>query len=299
MGIAVRHIGRATLLGAGALATTLAAEVMAARRHRFVPSHPPLEISGTIGPEDGDPTYAGRSRRQLGRRGRCRRRRGHPHLRGGQGAERPVPGQPARPRRLRLPAPDVVGRQLPQLDGLRADIVLVCVGTNDVTHGTTLREARRQLRLLVAGLAEVAPDAKVIVSGCPRPDGDRLPSSPARPAGVPGAAVHPPLPGRADPPRHLGVRHRQADQVGLPRQAGDVQRRPVPPLQRRLRLPRHRLWACLPGAALGGPWGGSELPHMDAGQRWEATGSPSRPPPVSRTARRRSSSCGASSEPSL
>ena len=55
MGIAVRHIGRATLLGAGALATTLAAEVMAARRHRFVPAEPPLEISGTIGPEDGDP----------------------------------------------------------------------------------------------------------------------------------------------------------------------------------------------------------------------------------------------------
>jgi lysophospholipase L1-like esterase len=46
-------------------------------------------------------------------------------------------------------------------------MVLVCVGTNDVTHGTTLREARRQLRLLVDGLAEVAPDAKVIVSGLP------------------------------------------------------------------------------------------------------------------------------------
>ena len=45
--------------------------------------------------------------------------------------------------------------------------MLVCVGTNDVTHGTTIREARRQLRLLVDGLAEVAPDAKVIVSGLP------------------------------------------------------------------------------------------------------------------------------------
>jgi lysophospholipase L1-like esterase len=61
----------------------------------------------------------------------------------------------------------VVIRQLPQVDGLDPDMVLVCVGTNDVTHGTTLREARRQLRLLVDGLAEVAPDAKVIVSGLP------------------------------------------------------------------------------------------------------------------------------------
>src|SRR5919108_650 len=53
--IAVRHIGRATLLGAGALATTLAAEVMAARRHRFLVHETPLEISGMIGPEDGEP----------------------------------------------------------------------------------------------------------------------------------------------------------------------------------------------------------------------------------------------------
>ena len=43
LGIAVRHIGRATLLGAGALATTLAAEVVAARRHRFLPAEPVLE----------------------------------------------------------------------------------------------------------------------------------------------------------------------------------------------------------------------------------------------------------------
>ena len=34
---------------------------------------------------------------------------------------------------------DVVGA-IPRVDGLDADIVLVCVGTNDVTHGTTLRE---------------------------------------------------------------------------------------------------------------------------------------------------------------
>ncbi|HJW35180.1 MAG TPA: SGNH/GDSL hydrolase family protein [Actinomycetes bacterium] len=167
MGIAVRHIGRATLLGAGALATTLAAEVMAARRHRFVPSHPPLEISGTIGPEDGDPltlvVLGDSSVAGVGAdavedtltygvaKALSDQYRVSLHALGVSGSR----------------LADVVSRQLPEVDGLAPDMVLVCVGTNDVTHGTTLREARRQLRLLVDGLAEVAPDAKVIVSGLP------------------------------------------------------------------------------------------------------------------------------------
>jgi lysophospholipase L1-like esterase len=168
LGIAVRHIGRATLLGAGALATTLAAEVVAARRHRFLSAaEPPLEISGTIGPEDGEPltlvvlgdssvagvgadaaedtlTYgvakALSDQYQVGL-----------HALGVSGSR----------------LGHVVVDQLPQVEGLDPDIVLVCVGTNDVTHGTTIREAKRQLRLLVAGLAEVAPNARVIVSGLP------------------------------------------------------------------------------------------------------------------------------------
>ena len=167
MGFAVRHIGRATLLGAGALATTLAAEVMAARRHRFVPSDPPLEISGTIGPEDGEPltlvVLGDSSVAGVGAdavedtltygvaKALSDQYRVSLHALGVAGSR----------------LCDVVGRQLPQLEDLGADIVLVCVGTNDVTHGTTIREARRQLRLLVDGLAEVAPDAKVIVSGLP------------------------------------------------------------------------------------------------------------------------------------
>jgi lysophospholipase L1-like esterase len=167
LGIAVRHIGRATLLGAGALATTVAAEVVAARRHRFLPAEPVLEISGTMGPEDGEPltlvvlgdsSVAGV---------------------GADAAEDTLTYGVAKALsdqyRVSLHAlgvsgsrlANVVGEQLPQVDGLDPDILLVCVGTNDVTHGTTLREARRQLRLLVAGLAEVAPAAKVIVSGLP------------------------------------------------------------------------------------------------------------------------------------
>ena len=167
MGIAVRHIGRATLLGAGALATTLAAEVVAARRHRFLTAEPPLEISGTLGPEDGEPltlvvlgdsSVAGV---------------------GADAAEDTLTYGVAKALsdqyRVSLHALGVSGSrlshvvcdQLPQVEGLDPDIVLVCVGTNDVTHGTTIREARRQLRLLVEGLARVAPDARVIVSGLP------------------------------------------------------------------------------------------------------------------------------------
>jgi lysophospholipase L1-like esterase len=167
VGIAVRHIGRATLLGVGALATTLAAEVMAARRHRFLPSDPPLEISGVLGPEDGEPltlvvlgdsSVAGV---------------------GADAAEDTLTYGVAKALsdqyRVSLHAlcvsgsrlSNVVGEQLPLVAGLDPDILLVCVGTNDITHGTTIREARRQLRLLVDGLAEVAPEAKVIVSGLP------------------------------------------------------------------------------------------------------------------------------------
>jgi lysophospholipase L1-like esterase len=167
VGIAVRQIGRATLLGLGALATTLAAEVIAARRHRFVPSDPPLEISGTIGPEGGEPltlvVLGDSSVAGVGAdaaedtltygvaKALSDRYRVSLHALGVSGSR----------------LANVVSEQLPQLDGLHPDIVLVCVGTNDVTHGTTLREARRQLQLLVAGLAEVAPDARVIVSGLP------------------------------------------------------------------------------------------------------------------------------------
>jgi lysophospholipase L1-like esterase len=163
LGIAVRHIGRATLLGAGALATTLAAEVVAARRHRFLSAETPLEISGTIGEPLtlvvlGDSSVAGV---------------------GADAAEDTLTYGVAKALsdqyRVSLYALGVSGSrlghvvcdQLPEVEGLDPDIVLVCVGTNDVTHGTTIREAKRQLRLLVEGLARVAPNARVIVSGLP------------------------------------------------------------------------------------------------------------------------------------
>jgi lysophospholipase L1-like esterase len=167
VGIAVRHVGRATLLGAGALATTLAAEVVAAKRRRFLPSDPVLEISGVVGPEDGedlvlvvlgDSSVAGVGADSVHdtltygvAKALSDRHRVVLHALGVSGSR----------------LCNVVGEQLPQVAGLDPDVVLVCVGTNDVTHGTTFREARRQLRLLGDGLATVAPGAVVVVSGLP------------------------------------------------------------------------------------------------------------------------------------
>src|SRR5918912_3592627 len=49
-----RQVSTAALLAGGALLTTLGAEVVAAIRHRFLPSVPGLELGGTFGPEDGE-----------------------------------------------------------------------------------------------------------------------------------------------------------------------------------------------------------------------------------------------------
>jgi lysophospholipase L1-like esterase len=167
VGIAVRHVGRASLLGAGALATTLAAEVLAAKRRRFLSAEPVLELSGVLGPEDaeplvlvvlGDSSVAGV---------------------GADAAEHTLTYGVAKALsddyRVSLHALgvsgsklcNVVDEQLPLVAGLDPDMVLVCVGTNDITHATTLREIRRQLRRLVDGLATVAPEAVVVVSGLP------------------------------------------------------------------------------------------------------------------------------------
>ena len=170
MGAAVRHVGRATLLGAGALVTTLAAEVLAAKRRRFLSSDPVLEIGGVLGPEDGEPLVLA----VLGDSSVA-----------GVGADSAqetltygVALALADRYRVTLHALgvsgsklcNVVGEQLPGLADLDPDVVLICVGTNDITHGTRTREIRRQLRLLADGLSTVAPRALVIVSGLPPAD---------------------------------------------------------------------------------------------------------------------------------
>src|SRR6266536_3292804 len=138
VGIGIRHIGRAALMAGGAMATTLAAQVVVARNHRFLPSDPMFEINCALGPEDGkllvlavlgDSSVAG------------------------VGADRPEDTLTYG-----------VARALAEID---PDVVLVCVGTNDITHCTPVHEVWRQLQLLGAGLVTAAPRAVAVVSGLP------------------------------------------------------------------------------------------------------------------------------------
>jgi lysophospholipase L1-like esterase len=170
MGSRVRYVGHGALLAAGAITTALAAETLAAIRHPFIASEPLLEIGGVLGPEDGEPfTVAVLGDSSVA----------------GVGAERAedtlaygVAMALAEGHRVTLHClgvsgarlANVVNEQLPRLAGLDADAVLVCVGTNDVTHGTSSRMLRRHLRALAGGLATVAPNAVVVVSGLPPAD---------------------------------------------------------------------------------------------------------------------------------
>jgi len=149
------------------MATTLAAQVVVARNHRFLPSDPMFEINCALGPEDGkllvlavlgDSSVAG------------------------VGADRPedtltygVARALAEHYRVRLHALGVSGAklahvvrdQVPKLAEIDPDVVLVCVGTNDITHCTPVHEVWRQLQLLGAGLVTAAPRAVAVVSGLP------------------------------------------------------------------------------------------------------------------------------------
>jgi lysophospholipase L1-like esterase len=170
MGSKGRYVGHGALLAAGALTTTLAAEMLAAIRHKFIASEPMLAIGGVLGPDDGEPfTVAVLGDSSVA----------------GVGAERPedtlaygVAAALAERHRVTLHClgvsgarlANVVSEQLPQLAGLDADAVLVCVGTNDVTHGTSTRALRYHLRALASGLSTVAPNAVVVVSGLPPAD---------------------------------------------------------------------------------------------------------------------------------
>jgi len=167
VGIGIRHVGRAALVAGGAVVTTLAAEVLAARNHRFLPSDPVMDPSCALGPEEGEPlvlAVLGDSS-VAGVGADCaqdtltygvalalaERYRVHLYSLGTSGA------------RLH----HVVSEQVPRLAELDPDVVLVCVGTNDITHVTPVYEVRRQLRLLGAGLVTAAPRAVVLVSGLP------------------------------------------------------------------------------------------------------------------------------------
>jgi lysophospholipase L1-like esterase len=147
--------------------TTLAAEVLAARNHRFLPSDPVLEINCALGPEEGEPLVLA----VLGDSSVA-----------GVGADCAedtlaygVAAALAERYRVRLYSlgtsgarlHHVVTEQVPRLAELDPDVVLVCAGTNDITHVTPVYEVRRQLRLLGPGLVTAAPRAVGLVSGLP------------------------------------------------------------------------------------------------------------------------------------
>jgi lysophospholipase L1-like esterase len=163
----VRHAGRAALVAGGAAITTLAAQVIEARYHHFLPSDPALELDCVLGPEDAEPLVLA----VLGDSSVA-----------GVGADAAedtlthgVALALAERYRVRLYALGVSGArlrhvvndQVPRLAELDPDVVLVCVGTNDMTHVTPVREVRRQLGLLGAGLVTAAPRAVILVSGMP------------------------------------------------------------------------------------------------------------------------------------
>jgi lysophospholipase L1-like esterase len=165
--LGVRQLGRWMTIAAGATVTTLAAEVLAARNHRFLPSEPMLEINCVLGPEDAEPlVVAALGDSSIAGVGAdcaedtltygvakavAERYRVSLHSLGVSGAR----------------LSDVVRDQIPQLAELDADVVLVCVGTNDITHCTPVHEVRRQIQRLGSGLVTAAPRAVVVVSGLP------------------------------------------------------------------------------------------------------------------------------------
>ncbi|HEX6160296.1 MAG TPA: SGNH/GDSL hydrolase family protein, partial [Thermoanaerobaculia bacterium] len=62
---------------------------------------------------------------------------------------------------------DVLECQLPAAEALRADVVLLSVGANDVTHLTSIGSMRRDLRQIVERLTRVNPAVRIVVTGSP------------------------------------------------------------------------------------------------------------------------------------
>jgi len=62
---------------------------------------------------------------------------------------------------------DVLGKQVPDAVHFRPDIVLICVGANDVTHLTRLAYIKRDAKAIIDRLQAVNPNAKIIITGSP------------------------------------------------------------------------------------------------------------------------------------
>ncbi len=62
---------------------------------------------------------------------------------------------------------DVLKNQVPGAERLKADLVLISVGANDVTHLTAIRSVRRDLRAIVQRLRVANPSTKIVITGSP------------------------------------------------------------------------------------------------------------------------------------
>lgn len=62
---------------------------------------------------------------------------------------------------------DVRELQPPVAESLRPDVVLLSAGANDVTHLTSIRRIRTNLRDIVESLVTVNPEVKIVITGSP------------------------------------------------------------------------------------------------------------------------------------
>ena len=62
---------------------------------------------------------------------------------------------------------DVRREQLPAAEALRPGLVLLSAGANDVTHLTSVRSMRRDLREIVRRLTAANPNVRIVVTGSP------------------------------------------------------------------------------------------------------------------------------------
>jgi acyl-CoA thioesterase-1 len=62
---------------------------------------------------------------------------------------------------------DVRREQLPAAKALRPDLVLVSAGANDVTHLSSIRSMRADLRTIVEQLREANPAVRIVITGSP------------------------------------------------------------------------------------------------------------------------------------
>jgi lysophospholipase L1-like esterase len=62
---------------------------------------------------------------------------------------------------------DVRVSQLPRAESLRPDLVLLSAGANDVTHLTSIRAMRDDLRAMVKTLREANRGVKIVITGSP------------------------------------------------------------------------------------------------------------------------------------